>query len=52
MIVQSIGRDGHADISFTVPRNSLEQARGVLKTLSAELGGETKDEPAARPAST
>src|SRR5262245_31710029 len=31
MIVQSIGRDGHADISFTVPRNSLEQARRVLK---------------------
>jgi aspartate kinase len=46
MIVQSIGRDGHADISFTVPRNSLEQARGVLKTLSAELGGETRDESA------
>jgi aspartate kinase len=46
MIVQSIGRDGHADISFTVPRSSLEQARRVLKNLSAELGGETKDEPA------
>jgi aspartate kinase len=46
MIVQSIGRDGHADISFTVPRNSLEQARRVLKSLSSELGGETKDEPA------
>jgi aspartate kinase len=46
MIVQSIGRDGHADISFTVQRNSLEQARRVLKNLSNELGGETKDEPA------
>lgn len=46
MIVQSIGRDGLADISFTVPRKSVEQARGVLKRLSAELGGEVKDVPA------
>jgi aspartate kinase len=45
-IVQSIGRDGLADISFTVPRKELEHARRVLKSLSAELGGETKDEPA------
>ena len=45
-IVQSIGRDGLADISFTVPRTSVEQARSVLKRLSAELGGEVKDEPA------
>src|SRR5262245_3878218 len=44
-IVQSIGRDGLADISFTVPRNSLEQARRVLKGLSKELGGEERDEP-------
>jgi aspartate kinase len=44
-IVQSIGRDGLADISFTVPRTSVEQARRVLKNLSAELGGEVKDEP-------
>jgi aspartate kinase len=46
MIVQSIGRDGHADVSFTVPRASLEQTRRVLKSLSAELGGETREEPA------
>src|SRR6187401_2222699 len=45
-IVQSIGRDALADISFTVPRNSVEQARRVLKNLAAELGGEVKDEPA------
>lgn len=45
MIVQSIGRDGHADISFTVPRNSLEEARRVLKSLSTELGGEAREEP-------
>jgi aspartate kinase len=44
-IVQSIGRDGLADISFTVPRTMVEQARSVLKRLSQELGGEQKDEP-------
>ena len=44
-IVQSIGRDGLADISFTIPRTSVEQARRVLKNLSHELGGEEKDEP-------
>jgi aspartate kinase len=46
MIVQSIGRDDLADISFTVPRNSVEQARAILKRLSAELGGEVKEVPA------
>jgi aspartate kinase len=45
-IVQSIGRDGLADISFTVPRKSVDGARRVLKNLAGELGGETKDEPA------
>jgi aspartate kinase len=44
-IVQSIGRDGLADISFTVPRTSVEKSRSVLKNLSKELGGEEKDEP-------
>ena len=44
-IVQSIGRDGLADISFTIPRTAVEQTRRVLKSLSAELGGEEKDEP-------
>jgi aspartate kinase len=46
MIVQSKGRDGLADVSFTVPRGSLEHARQVLKSLSQELGGEVKDVPA------
>jgi len=44
-IVQSIGRDGLADVSFTIPRASVEQARRVLNNLSKELGGEEKDEP-------
>jgi aspartate kinase len=44
-IVQSIGRDGLADVSFTIPRTSVEKARKVLKALSKELGGEERDEP-------
>jgi aspartate kinase len=46
MIVQSIGRDGLADVSFTVPRSELEHARKVLKSLAVETGGEVKDVPA------
>ncbi len=46
MIVQSIGRDGLADVSFTVPRAALEQARRLLQQLSGELGGEVRVEPA------
>ncbi len=45
-IVQSIGRDGQADVSFTVPRNSVEQASKVLNILSKEMGGEVKVDPA------
>jgi aspartate kinase len=46
MIVQSKGRDGLADVSFSVPRGSLEHARTVLKDLCKELGGEVKVVPA------
>jgi aspartate kinase len=45
-IVQSIGRDGLADISFTVPRSELEHVRKVLKSLAGEVGGEVRDVPA------
>ncbi len=45
MIVQSTGRDDLADVSFTVPRTSLEHARRVLKELANQLGGEVKDVP-------
>jgi aspartate kinase len=45
LIVQSIGRDGRADISFTVPRSDVEHSRQVLKALSKELGGEVRDVP-------
>jgi len=46
MIVQSIGRDGLADVSFTVPRAELDRAAAVLKNLMAQLGGEVRIEPA------
>jgi aspartate kinase len=46
MIVQSIGRDGLADVSFTVRRADLERARSILQRLSSELGGEVRVEPA------
>jgi aspartate kinase len=46
MIVQSIGRDGLADVSFTVPRAELDRAGKVLQRLASEIGGEIKVEPA------
>ena len=46
MIVQSIGRDGLADISFTVPRSSVEHVASVLKSLSA--GARRRSEGRAR----
>jgi aspartate kinase len=45
MIVQSIGRDGLADVSFTVPRTSLDHVQRVLQGMSKELGGEVRVEP-------
>jgi aspartate kinase len=45
MIVQSMGRDGLADVSCTVPRKELEHSLSVMKNLSSELGGEVTHEP-------
>jgi aspartate kinase len=44
-IVQSIGRDDLADVSFTVPRGEVEHAHKVLQTLADKIGGEVKDVP-------
>ncbi len=44
-IVQSIGRDDLADVSFTVPRGEVEHARKVLQMLADKIGGEVKDVP-------
>jgi len=38
MIVQSVGRDGHANISFTVPHKNLTKSLKVAKDLSELLG--------------
>jgi aspartate kinase len=46
LIVQSIGRDNLADISFTVPRKQLDQALSVVKKFSSEAGGEMTHTPA------
>ncbi len=39
MIVQNIGREGHANISFTVPQTELEHSLKVAQKLSGELNG-------------
>jgi aspartate kinase len=46
MIVQSVGLDGYANVSFTVPRKSVDQARVVVEKLVNELGGNMTHEPA------
>jgi aspartate kinase len=46
MIVQSMGRDGLADVSCTVPRKSLDHSLSVVRKLAGELGGEVTFEPA------
>ena len=38
MIVQSYGENEQADLTITVPRESLENAISVLQSLSKELG--------------
>ncbi len=39
MIVQSIGREGHANLSFTIPREDLAQAEQVAAELAKGFGG-------------
>ncbi len=38
MIVQSLGRAGHANLSFTVPQAHLERALAVSRDTAAQLG--------------
>jgi aspartate kinase len=40
MIVQNISADGRTDISFTVPRGEVEQARELLDTRLSDIGAE------------
>jgi aspartate kinase len=39
MIVQNLGHDGHANLSFTVPQNKLEASLKVAERLAADLKG-------------
>jgi aspartate kinase len=45
MIVQSIGRDNLADVSFTVPRTQLAHTLEVAKKLTDKMGGSVTHEP-------
>ncbi|HEY6031619.1 MAG TPA: aspartate kinase, partial [Gaiellaceae bacterium] len=38
MIVQNVSAEGHTDISFTLPRDDLEQAEPILARLAGEVG--------------
>ncbi|MBN2477633.1 MAG: aspartate kinase [Pirellulales bacterium] len=38
MIVQSIGREGHANITFTIPRDELPPCMEVVTRLAEQLG--------------
>jgi len=38
MIVQSIGREGHANITFTVPQTDYEKSTAIVQRLAEELG--------------
>ncbi len=39
MIIQNVGIDGSTNLGFTVPQNDLESARGVIESLSHNIGG-------------
>ncbi len=39
MIIQNVGIDGSTNLGFTVPQNDLESAKGVIESLSHNIGG-------------
>jgi aspartate kinase len=39
MIVQNIGRNGVANMTFTVPQDDMARARAAVEAILAELGG-------------
>jgi aspartate kinase len=41
MILQNIGADGHADMSFTVPKADAERVPGILEPLLARMRAKT-----------
>jgi aspartate kinase len=40
MIVQNISRDGHTDMSFTVPRADFQKAVGALQSVATTVGAQ------------
>ncbi len=40
MIIQNASADGTTDLTFTVPRDDYDKARGVLERILREIGGE------------
>jgi aspartate kinase len=40
MIVQNVSSDGHTDISFTVPRGEVDQARELIEASMTAIGAE------------
>jgi aspartate kinase len=38
MIVQNVSAEGHTDISFTLPKEDLPHAEGILRDTAAEVG--------------
>ncbi|MCM8811038.1 MAG: aspartate kinase, partial [Candidatus Omnitrophica bacterium] len=40
MIVQNVGRDGFADISFTVNINDMEKTKDIVEKIAKEIGAE------------
>jgi len=41
MIIQNVGEQAHADISFTVSEDDLGKVKGLLEGMSGELGAES-----------
>ncbi len=46
MIVQSVGEDGHASLSVTVPRPDVEKTVALLSKLASKIGGQVSSEAA------
>jgi aspartate kinase len=38
MIIQNVGQQGLTDLSFTVPRNEADKAKGIMQDVAVEMG--------------
>ena len=46
MIVQSVGEEGHTNLSFTVPQPDLQRAEAKVRSMIENLEGKIQTEPA------